>query len=285
MYSINVQCFGCPKKPWDYIRETYRIGKSLDQNEHKDPENDFHINEGPTWFTPTATEIKYGADKIESEITLENWTFEDLLNESATAKPKYIIHKEALGLLSAMLKASDAKLDNQRLVCLDGDSAKNKTTCKNPFAFVHDLGTTFIGNWVIELPLPNMKLSDWEKAGVWKGRGDTDIGGGEDCIYKVRGYPTSKLKDRQIRVESRDFLVNLFKRVTEKQKLDVFRASRVHMIEKDITTKEKAEEYYQKWVTELNEKIASLSAPGVCAKGLKATAAEKAEVANFADFR
>ncbi len=145
-------------------------------------------------FRWAALERKFDGRPIEAE-NLTGWgMFElDKVNPAAGGAPR--AHIDAIRLLAVFLAHWDNKPDNQRLVCLSPDPARDDRRCEKPFLLLQDLGSTFGPSKV--------DLENWKAAPIWEDRAT--------CVTSMRALPFdgATFGEARISEEGRRFLVGM----------------------------------------------------------------------------
>ena len=151
----HLRCHGCPANPFIAMLVLDAIGASSPRAP------------GYADFQWVAVERKFEAPAIEDD-SHKGWAWWEL---KYLAAPREEI--DALRLLAVFLAHWDNKADNQRLVCMDGDTYDAATPCRDPLVMIHDLGSTFG-------PL-KVNLSQWRERAVWSDR--------STCTVSMRALP------------------------------------------------------------------------------------------------
>ena len=148
------------------------------------------------------------------------WAELDLVDRTAGGAPR--AHRDALKLVAALLQHTDNKPEQQRLVCLDAENAKQKgkrDNCAHPFMYIHDVGLTFgEGHWLNQQDVGSVNLERWARAPVWRE--------GERCVANVHASVTGSLEHPPISEEGRAFLAGLLAKLSDAQLRDLFEVAR-----------------------------------------------------------
>jgi hypothetical protein len=172
-------------------------------------------------FDVAAIERKFGGREIKTAGG-EGWAWAelDLVDRSAGGAPR--AHRDALKLVAALLQHTDNKPEQQRLVCLDAENAKQKgkrDNCAHPFLYIHDVGLTFgEGHWLNQQDVGSVNLERWARAPVWRE--------GEPCVANVHASVTGSLEHPPISEEGRAFLAGLLAKLSDAQLRDLFEVAR-----------------------------------------------------------
>lgn len=199
-FAVRVDCHDCPREPFEHW---------------DDPDVADRI------FDPATVERKFPGVAIhEKGKKKQGWSWDELddVSESEGGATKAQI--DALKLLAAFVQHGDNNATQQKLVCLpDGvvDDGDGHSTCKKPFMYVADLGSTFGGAERLD-ERASMSLASWERHSIWKDRGA--------CIADLAHTPEGTLTDPRISEEGRKFLSSLLEQLSDQQILNLFRAGR-----------------------------------------------------------
>ena len=145
----RVRCYGCPRYPF-FTMQLLALVSATDLIGERG------LARGYTDFEWVAVERKFPAPALETD-TVKGWAWFEL--ESLSLPPA---ERDALRLLAVFLAHWDNKVDNQRLVCLDGTPA-----CATAVAMIHDLGATFGPTKV--------NLAQWGALPVWSDRAACEV--------------------------------------------------------------------------------------------------------------
>jgi hypothetical protein len=143
----KVRCYGCPRRPFEMSWAADRLHLEL---------SDFTASDRYVDFDDVAVERRFPARPIESGST-EGWAWYELETVVDSAGGAGVAERDALKLAAMLLVHWDNKAENQRLVCLDDDN--DSTRCEQPWAMVHDLGSTFGPHKV--------DLDAWKAVPIW----------------------------------------------------------------------------------------------------------------------
>ncbi len=197
MYPVRVVCRGCSA----------------------DPFHDPVPAPSPVTFDPALVERKLPGKTLESKPDSGwKWPELDLVDESAGGAPP--AHRDALKLLAVMIKHTDSKAQQQRLLCLPGSEDKARGTCGKPLMMLNDLGVTF-GKPIItnSNSKGSLNFENWSSTRIWK---DPD-----NCVADLKKSFTGTLKNPRISEAGRKFLADLLAQLSDDQIRDLFEVARV----------------------------------------------------------
>jgi hypothetical protein len=209
-YPVHVECHNCPA----------------------DPESGSGEKQTRTYEAATVVRKFDGHKMYEVGKSEEGWSWKEL--DTLSGRPTH--EKDALKLMGAFLQHSDNKPPQQRLVCkgiqVDQTSKPFKTTCKESWLIVQDVGATFGGGgWFTSNDSAKMNLEQWSGKKLWKKAGKPGMNEA-DCPVcqaqlKKSLTATDGLSDPTISEEGRRFAAGLMCQLTDHQIEDLFKASRV----------------------------------------------------------
>jgi len=158
----------------------------------------------------------------------QGWSWKEL--DVARGRPSY--EKDGLKLIAALVKHSDNKPPQQRLVCdkvhVDQKTQPFTTTCDKSIMLVQDVGATFgSGGWFTSNSNAKMNLQTWSTTKLWNKVG-TD-GAPKQCQAALRKSLTAHdgLSNPMISEEGRRFDAGLLCQLSDQQIEELFKASRV----------------------------------------------------------
>ena len=198
-YPVRVTCRGCPADPW----------------------NDGKPAAEPVLFDPANVERKM-AGKTMATPGREGWTWAELdqVDEARGGAPR--AQRDALKLLAALVQHVDSKAQQQRLLCLPGETTEGKEECARPFMMVSDLGITFGHSHFLSRHLnriASMNFEHWSSVPLWK---DPDR-----CVADLQRSFSGTLDDPHISEAGRKFLADLLVQLSDRQIHDLFEGARV----------------------------------------------------------
>jgi hypothetical protein len=197
MYPVQVVCRGCST----------------------DPFHDPRPAPSPVTFDPATIEQKLPGKTLESKPDSGwKWPELDLVDEPAGGAP--LAHRDALKLLAVLVKHTDSKAQQQRLMCLPGFEDAARGTCGRPLMMINDLGVTFgKPNLANGNPKGSLNFENWKSSRVWK---DPD-----ECVANLKKSFTGSLNNPRISEAGRKFLADLLVQLSDDQIRDLFEVARV----------------------------------------------------------
>jgi len=209
-YPVHVECHNCPA----------------------DPESGSGAA-GTRSFTAATVVRKFDGDKMYVVPNSDQgWSWKEL--DEASGRPTY--ERDSLKLMAAFIQHSDNKPPQQRLVChgVDVNQTKTpfKTTCKEAFLIVQDVGATLGGGgWFTSNDAAKMNLDEWTGVHLWKTAGTPAMKEADCpvCEARLRNSLTGTdgLSDPTISEEGRRMAAGLLCQLSDSQIENVFRESRV----------------------------------------------------------
>ncbi|OGR97701.1 MAG: hypothetical protein A2V88_03390 [Elusimicrobia bacterium RBG_16_66_12] len=190
LYSVKILCDNCPVDPF--------VSSSTARSQRV--------------FEPATIQFRLRGEEV-SEVQDEGWNFEDLERIDEKVGGSSRAEVDALRLLAVFVNHGDNTINQQRLLCPEGDAA-----CARPIMYVTDLGGTFGGKDYFT------SFKNWsKKAKIW-----------EDpvrCIADFRGTMES-FTDPKISEAGRKFLADLMAKLSDKQIRDLFMGARFDVLGK-----------------------------------------------------
>lgn len=224
MYPVRVVCRGCPADP--FHRKGARAEKTV--------------------FEFAAAERKFPGTpvKIDGE---EGWTWPelDLVDESAGGAPRP--QRDALRLLAVFLQDTDTKAEQQRVICADKRSPRERgeEACLQPMMMLNDLGQTFgRANLFNRDRLSGMIFDRWSRATVWK---DPTL-----CVGNLPQSFSGTLNNPRISEAGRRFLADLLGQLSDAQLYDLFEIA--HATSRTIDGSHAGEPSVDQWVSAFKKK-------------------------------
>jgi len=197
MYPVVVVCRGCSADPW------------------RDPT----AAPSPVTFDPATVERKLPGKTLESKPDSGwKWPELDLVDASKGGAP--LAHRDALKLLAVLVKHTDSKAAQQRLLCPPGAEDAAHGTCSKPVLMINDLGVTFgKPNLTNSNSKGSLNFENWSASRIWK---DPD-----QCVADMKKSFTGSLDNPRISEAGRKFLADLLVQLTDQQIHDLFEVARV----------------------------------------------------------
>ena len=197
MYPVRVVCRGCSADPF------------------RDP----RPAPSAATFDPAAIERKQPGKTLESKPDSGwKWPELDLVDESAGGAP--LAHRDALKLLAVLMKHTDSKAQQQRLLCVPGAEDEARGTCGRPFMMINDLGVTFgKPNLANSNSKGSLNFESWSASPIWK---DPD-----QCVADLKKSFTGTLHHPRISEAGRKVLADLLVQLSDDQIRDLFEVARV----------------------------------------------------------
>lgn len=236
MYMIRrIRCYGCPPNPYriqqaaDLVQGQRLLEKAIDVSRW----NDFE------WAT---LERELDAPPINAG-EAEGWAWWELSRVDSSRGGATRAELDAFRLMAVFLAHWDNKAQNQRLVCLSGESHGR---CARPFAMIQDTGATFGPQ--------KANLDGWRAAPIWSGA--------RDCRVSMKGLPHrgATFEDAQISEEGRRLLASRLTALSETQVRDLFVGAR--MASFDGSEARPGE--IDAWVTAFRDKARQISDRAPC---------------------
>jgi hypothetical protein len=164
----RLRCYGCPRHPFVvmHVRQWLHL-----------PFVTTEVTDGYTDFEWVSVERRFPAPAIESDVS-PGWEWRELDRVEA---PRAEV--DAFRLLAAFLAHWDNKSQNQRLVCLDHETAGG-SRCERPLAMIQDLGASF--------GPPKVNLARWRDLPVWYDR--------TTCTLSMRALPFEGATFEDVRI-------------------------------------------------------------------------------------
>jgi hypothetical protein len=242
-YPVHVECHNCPV----------------------DPEKGTGAADTRT-FTAATVVRKFDGHKMYQEgKPEEGWSWKELDQDSG--RPTY--ERDGLKLIGAFIQHSDNKPPQQRLVCegvqVNQSTQPFKTTCKESFLVVQDVGATFGGGGLFTSNTgAKVNLEKWSSTKLWIKAGTPAMSEADCpvCKARLRNSLTAKdgLHDPTISEEGRRLAAGLMCQLTDSQIEDLFKTARVAEMpkyhNKDGSFKQGVDEatVVKEWVTAFKEK-------------------------------
>jgi hypothetical protein len=204
MYLVpRVRCFGCPVSPFrtyqalELVRMDGAYTRRIDYAHYRD-------------FDWPAVERRFEAAPVETP-EIKGWAFHELEKVDPDRGGSSRAHVDALRLMAVFLHHWDNKAENQRLVCLAAPAGGGNGPCPSPFAFLHDLGSTFGPNKV--------NFESWSTRRLWSDAGACELNM-KDMPYAGATFGTVRIKE-----EGRRFLADKLRQLSEAQIHALFTAA------------------------------------------------------------
>jgi hypothetical protein len=200
MYLVpRVRCYGCPRFPFQsvWVLDRLHARDVVTPVVSQDRYTDFE------WAT-----IERHLDGVEITSTNQKgWAWYEL-DQMDSHRGSTRAEIDAFRLLARFVAHWDNKASNQRLVC----RSMAGETCREPFAYIQDLGSTFGPSKV--------NLENWENAVIWSDRAR--------CVVSMRDFPYegATFTDVEITEHGRALLVRQLERLTEAQIDGLFSGAR-----------------------------------------------------------
>jgi hypothetical protein len=198
----RLRCYGCPRFPFQttVLLGLAGIGGLL---EHTGD----HLYTDFNWV---AVERRFGGRPIVAG-DQKGWEWSELPKDATPGASRAEL--DALRLMAVFLAHWDNKAQNQRLVCLSEQAADTNQRCPQPFAIIHDLGSTFGPKKV--------DLGGWRGVPIWSNP--------SQCLVSLKGLPYNgaTFVDTQISEAGRVHLAKYLAALTAPQVEGLFRGARV----------------------------------------------------------
>jgi len=201
----HLRCFGCPRFPFEVARGLDLVG--MRETVVRRLPDDRFVD-----FEWVAVERRFaGREIVFADKKGWAWWELDRVDSSSGASRAEL---DALRLMARFLAHWDNKAANQRLVCLSpvAPARAAETPCRQPFAFIQDLGATF-GPKKID-------LKGWEAARVWADA--------RACRVSMKDFPYDggTFPDAQISEAGRALAARQLGALSDQQIVDLFEAVR-----------------------------------------------------------
>jgi hypothetical protein len=175
-FVSRLRCFGCPADPFTVLRclfsafpamrqqcaPLFGVKRANDGSQKLDVDYGSYVD-----FTNVSVERRLSGHAIKTgESSGWSWGELDRLEGPRAVRRERRTERDALRLVAVLLDDWDTHSENQRLVCLDKRPAP-AAGCREPFAYLHDVGATFggMGGGGVGLKLD---VERWSAAPVWK---------------------------------------------------------------------------------------------------------------------
>jgi hypothetical protein len=199
----RLRCHGCPSNPFvtmkavGFVRADALYARIVDYGKFVD-------------FDWVSIEERFPGDAIESG-EIEGWAWFELEEATKAARGARRAHLDAFRLLAVFLAHWDNKSENQRLVCLPGETGRDGR-CRAPFALIQDLGATFGPRKV--------DLEAWRETPVWTDRATCQVSM-QDLPHGGATFRTGHISE-----SGRRFLADRLARLSDKDVEAIFTAAR-----------------------------------------------------------
>jgi hypothetical protein len=198
----HLRCYGCPRFPF---QTTLVLGFAgiADLLEHTGE----HLYTDFNWV---AVERRFSGRPIVAD-GQKGWEWSELPKEG-TPRGASRAELDALRLMAVFLAHWDNKAQNQRLVCLSEQEGYPHQPCPQPFAIIHDLGSTF-GPYKVD-------LSGWRSVPIWSHP--------SQCLVSLKRLPYNgaTFDDTRISEAGRKLLATDLGTLTIQQIEGLFRGAR-----------------------------------------------------------
>jgi hypothetical protein len=223
-HVTTLRCFGCVVSPFHVHVVMQKLGLTKQFDAHL--EYDHFID-----FTDVAVERKLKGESIAAGDT-KGWAFYQLSKIDPARGGARRAEVDALRLMAMFLNHWDNKAQNQRLVCVDSDSAD----CQHPVAMIQDTGSDFGPH--------KMNLDHWWHTPVWADA--------QNCTLSMKNLPYGggTFQDVQISEEGRQLLGDRLKQLSARQIEMLFTAAGF----KDV----------EQWVAAFQARVRQVSERAVC---------------------
>jgi hypothetical protein len=188
MYPVRVVCRGCPSGIH---------GTEIASIQRKAPGKDIETGDMVGWAWPELDEV----------------------DPTVGGSPR--AQRDALKLLAVLVQHTDSKAEQQRLICLGGQTKTDDTTepCAMTIMMAHDLGLTFgRANLWNRSTVGSTNLMQWSQAAVWTGP--------TGCVANLPRSQSGTLDNPIIGEDGRKFLADLLVQLSDRQLSDLFEVSR-----------------------------------------------------------
>jgi hypothetical protein len=221
----RVRCYGCPRRPFElaWVADRFHLRDVVLQ--HFPPQR--YVD-----FEWAAVERRFPAPAIETS-TAEGWAWYELA-ASDQLEPDNRAERDAFRLAAMLLAHWDNKAENQRLTCLDHEA--NTHGCAQPFAMIHDLGSTFGPR--------KPSIDKWATAPVFKDAAR--------CVLSMQQFPYGggTFPDWQIGEAGRQLLIHELQPITEADAREWLKAARF--------------EHPERWAAAFMARVEQIASAGPC---------------------
>ena len=227
VYPIRVECGNCPAEPWTYIKE--RSG-SISFRERSigfirtDLLGKADLNKRETrTFSPALVKFRFDGPVIES-FEDSGWSWAEIYENMSDPK-RQTLYRDALTIIAAFIQHADNKAEQQRLVCRSPADVI-AGSCQKPLLMIHDVGSTFGRGWAPlqgDIRLSKVDLDKWVALPLWNNI--------KTCEVNFNGVPNASLRNSQkVSEEARQFVADLFSKLTPMQIRDLFKAAQIEKL-------------------------------------------------------
>jgi hypothetical protein len=228
MYVVDrVRCFGCPAYPHEKVAWFNML--RVDYTRYRD-------------FDFVSVERPLPGRELETE-GLKGWRWDELAQIDPARGGSTRAEVDALRLAAVFLSNWDLKDANQRLLCLP---AEGDAPCARPFAYMHDVGTTFGPH--------SMNIQAWTARPVWADA--------PSCLVSMKGLPFDggTFVDARISESGRRFLADRLGALSDVQIDTLFRSARFP----DFPWDEEEEGDVPRWVAAFRERVRQIADRAPC---------------------
>jgi hypothetical protein len=198
LYPVHVICRGCPANLLA----------------------DSRTPDGAARFEFAAIERKMHGREIVLPGGASGWAWPELddVDEASGGAP--VAHRDALKLLATMLQHTDNKAVQQKLLCVDDETPRDRLgMCAATFMLIHDVGMTFgSASLMNRASVSSTNLREWSREPVWRDP--------KRCVGNLRPSQTGSLSDPRISEAGRAFLASLLTQLSDRQLDDLFATAR-----------------------------------------------------------
>jgi hypothetical protein len=227
-FVSRLRCFGCPSDPFTVLSclsspfpaRRQQCAPLFGVKRAKDGSRTLDVNYGSyVDFTNVSVERRLPGRAIKTgESSGWSWGELDRLEGSQAIRRQRRTERDALRLVAVLLDDWDTHSENQRLVCLDKRPAP-AAGCREPFAYLHDVGATFggMGGGGVGLKLD---VERWSAAPVWKDEAS--------CLVAIQSprMHGATFGEATISEAGRQFLARRLARIGREQVREMFEAAR-----------------------------------------------------------